>query len=81
MSGIGGDGQYLLLLAVERVGVEAELLIPEGFVEMVEQGSGFGAHCLRAVRVAESIEHLGHTYPGIVDIALQLAECLWPFDQ
>ena len=81
VSGIGCDGQHLLLLAVERIGVEAELFVPERFVELVEQCAGFRTQRLRAIRLAERIEHLGHAHPGIVDIALQLTEGLWPFDQ
>ena len=41
----------------------------------------FGAQRLRAVRLAESIEHLGHAHPCTVDIALKLTERLWAFDQ
>ena len=61
--------------------VEAQLFVPEGFVEMGEQRSGFRTQLLRAVRFAERIEHLGHAHPGIVDIALKLTESHWPFDQ
>ena len=80
MAGIGRDRQHLLFLAIERIGVKAEFFVPEGLVKAVEQRTGLRAQRLRAVRLAERIEHLGHTDPGIVDITLQFTERLWPFD-
>src|SRR6516162_11305744 len=78
MPGVGGDRQHLLLLAIEREDVEAQLLIPEGLIEPFEQRSSLPSQLLGSVRLAKRIEYFGHTQPGIIDIALQLAQRLRP---
>src|SRR6516162_8363061 len=81
MPGVGGDRQHLLLLAIEREDVEAQLFIPEGLIEPFEQRSGLLSQLLGSVRLAKCIEYFGHTQPGVVDVTLQLAESLWSLYQ
>ncbi len=76
MAGIGGDRHHLPLFAVQHVGVETGFLVPEGFVELLEQRRGLLAQARGAIGLAQRIEHLGHADPGVVDIALQFAQRL-----
>src|SRR2546422_2496598 len=78
MPGIGCDGQDLVLVAVERIGIEPEFLVPEDFVEPREQSSSLGTQLRSAVGLAERIENLRHANPSIVNVALKLAERLRP---
>src|SRR6516164_6389360 len=81
MSSIGCDGQHLLFVAIERIGVEAQLFFPEYLVEASKEITRLRAQFPRAVRFAERVENLGHADPGAVDIALELTERLRPFDE
>ena len=81
MSGIGRDGQDLVLVAVERIGIEPEFFVPESLVEPSEQSSGLGPQFRGTLGLAENIENLCHTEPSIVDVALKLAERLGPLYQ
>src|SRR5258708_13610089 len=76
MPGIGGDGQNLVLVTVERIDIEPQFLIPEGFVEPLEQGSSLRTQLLRTLRFAQRIERLGHADPSAVNVALKLTERL-----
>ena len=76
MPGIGCDGQDLVFVAVERIRIEPEFFVPEGFVEPLEQGSNLGTQVLRAIGLAERIESLRLADPSIVNLALKLAERL-----
>src|SRR5262245_28122302 len=42
MAGVGGDGQDLVFVAVERIGVESQFLVPEGYIESLEQLGSLG---------------------------------------
>src|SRR5262249_23830441 len=81
MAGIGCNGQDFVLVAVKRIGIEPKFLIPESFVKPREKSGGFGTQFSRSLGLTECIEHLRHAYPGVVNIALQLAECLRPLYQ
>src|SRR5260370_29815720 len=76
MPGIGGDGQNLVLVTVERIDIEPQFLIPEGFVEPLEQGSSLRTQLLRTLRFTQRIERLGHADPIAVNVALKLTERL-----
>src|SRR6516162_2299784 len=76
MPGIGRDGQDLVLVSVERIGVKAETLVPEHFVEAREQSGSLGAQFSRPIGLAERIEDLRHANPSVVNVTLKLAERL-----
>src|SRR6266516_4585359 len=61
---------------VERIDIEPQFLVPEGFVEPFEQRRSLGPQVLRTVRLAECVERLGHSDPSVVNVALKLAQCL-----
>ena len=48
MTGVGCNAQHLLLVAVERIGIEPKFLIPESLVEPRVQGRRFGPQFRRA---------------------------------
>ncbi len=81
MSGVGRHAQDRLLLAIQGEGVEAGRLVPERLVEALEQRRGLAAQLAGALVVPTGLEDLGHAQPGVVDVALQLAEGLGPLDQ
>src|SRR6266446_8124560 len=76
MPGIGGDGQNLVLVTVERIDIEPKFLVPEGFVEPLEQGGGLRTQLLRTLRLAKRVEGFGHAEPSAVNVALKLTERL-----
>src|SRR5262249_2696791 len=78
VAGIGCYGQNLLLVAVERIGIEPKFLVPENVVEPCEQSGGFGPQFSGALGFTERIEHLRHAYPSIENITLKLVERLRP---
>src|SRR4029453_10648663 len=75
---IGGNRQHLLLLAVQRKGVAAQLLVPKRLIEVVEQRCCLRSQLLGTAVLAKLSEYFGHAPPGVVDVALQFAESLWP---
>ena len=81
MASIGCNGQNLVLVAVERIGIETKFFIPENIVEPREKSGGFGTQFSRTLGLTERIEHLRRAYPSIVNIALKFAECLRPLYQ
>src|SRR6266852_3021895 len=81
MPGIGRDGQDPVLVAVERIGIEPEFLVPESFVKPREQSSRLGTQIRRTLRLAKKIEDFRHADPSIVDVALKLTERLGPLNQ
>src|SRR3954451_20063397 len=81
MSGIGCHRQDLLLVAIECIGVEPELVIPESFVEPCEKNDGLGTQLLCTLRLSERVKHLRHAEPSTVNITLQFAECLRSLNQ
>ncbi len=76
MARVGRDGQHRLLLAVEREGVGAARLVPERRVEPLEQRRRLVAKRVGARGLAQGGVDLRHPAPGIVDVALQLAQRL-----
>ena len=62
-------------------GVETQLLIPEGLVEPFEERCGFPSQIRCTAEHAEFIEYFRHAQPGVIDIALQLAERLRSLDK
>ena len=76
MAGIRGDGQDFLLIAVERISIKAEFVIPKCRIEPFKQGGCLCPQVRRAVAFAECVEHLGGADSSAVNIALELAECL-----
>src|ERR1700730_12898592 len=76
MAGIRGDGEDFLLIAVERISIKAEFVIPKCRVEPFKQGGCLCTTFLRTVAFAERVKQLGHADPGAVNITLELAECL-----
>src|SRR5262249_38179369 len=81
MPRVGGNCQHLLFLAVQRKGVKAYFVIPESFVEPFEQCRGLGPQLPSSAGIAQLFEYFRHAQPGVIDIALQLAERFWPPDQ
>src|SRR5262249_25636825 len=63
MTDIRSNGEDFVLLAIQRVGVEAQLVVPKSRVEPLKQGSGLSAQLSRTVALAECIKHLSHTEP------------------
>src|SRR5262245_35104737 len=81
MPGVRSNGQDFVLLTVQRIHVEAELVVPKNRVEALKQRCGLCPQFSGAVVLAERLKHFRRTNPGIVDITLKLAQRLWPFDQ
>src|SRR5262249_54813830 len=48
-------------------------------VEPLEKGGCLSSQLSGALGFAEFIKYFGHTTPGVIDIALQFAECFWSF--
>src|SRR5262249_214763 len=76
MPGLGCYRQDLLLVAVERIDIEAQFLVPESVIEPLEQRGSLGTQLLRTIWFAERIESFGHADPSIVNVALELAQRL-----
>src|SRR6266487_4544601 len=81
MPHIRSNGKDFVLLAIQRVRVEAQLVVPKSRVETLEQRSSFCPQLSCAIALAQCIKNLSHTDPGIVDITLKLAQRLRSFDQ
>src|SRR6186997_2066231 len=81
MSSIGCHRQNLVFVAVECIGVEAELFIPKSFIEPCEKSRGLGTQLLCTLRFLERVKHLSHPDPSIVNITLQFAECFRSLNQ
>jgi hypothetical protein len=81
MSGIRCHRQNLVLVAIEREGVETELFVPEGVVEPREKCSRLETQVLCTLPIAERVKNLRHAHPRVVNITLQLAECLRSLNQ
>ena len=79
--GLEATLRTLLLLAIQCERVEARLLVPERLVEPREKRRGFRSQLRRASAVAQGIVDFSHAQPGIVHVALQLAERLWALHQ
>ena len=75
---IGRDGQHLLLLAVQHVGVEAVSSSQKSSLNCSNSVAAFSRSAVARSLVAERVEDLGHAQPGVVDIALQFAQRLRP---
>src|SRR5262249_2249572 len=76
MARVRRDRPNGLLLGIEAIGVEANILAPESLFEAPLQVLRLPPQLAAVGRIVQDIEHLGHAQPGIVDIALQLAESL-----
>src|SRR5215218_2640176 len=76
MAGIGNDAKDPPLVAVERVGIETGIIVPECLIEMVKKHLGFPSQLMRPVGLADVIINLRHAKPSVIDIALKFAERL-----
>ena len=76
MPHVRGNAKHFFLLAVQAIGVDARVFVPEHLVEAVVECLGLRAQGDGAVRLAECFEHFRHTLPGIIDVALQFAQRL-----
>src|SRR5262252_2034322 len=81
MPGIGRDGEDLVLVAVERIGIEPQFLVPENLVKPRKQSSSLCTQVSRTLGLAKNIEDFRHADPSIVDVSLKLAERLGPRDR
>src|ERR1700757_209093 len=78
---VGSNCLHFFLLAIERERIEAQLLIPEGLIEPLEQVGSLQSQLRGAIRLAKLIEYFGHAEPCVVDVSLQFAERLRPLYQ
>ena len=72
VAGVGGDRPHLLLLAVQRLGVELRLRHPEGLVEAPAEQPGLGLEPVGGLGLAARPEDPRQARLSPVDVALDL---------
>src|SRR5215203_5765422 len=63
MAGIGSDAEDLLLVAVERISIEAGIFVPESLVEAAKEHPGFSSQLTRPIVFADMVIDIRHAKP------------------
>src|SRR5579871_1361061 len=74
LSRVGGDRPDRLLARIQSIRIAANIFAPESLLETGLQVGRLAAQICASRRIAERVEYLGHTHPGVEDVTLELTE-------